>query len=356
MSILAHFPSYARALVASFVTSPQSSVLKLLLLGAGGSGKSTLFKQMILIYGDGFSQQELESYTPLVHSNTVRVIQTLLRQSKIYAKQDGKYAISAALGDACKRIEVLDTMDDCTVSESLAEDIASVWADSGIRRTFEMRHEYQVQDSAAYFLDRVRAIGRSDYIANEADHLRIRAPTTGVTEQSFTIAGNRFRMFDVGGQRSERKKWIHCFQDVACVLFVANLNGFNQKLYEDSKVNRLDEALALFEDIANNKWFTDTNIILFLNKRDLFVDKIKDHRITECPSLSGFEGDSKSFDETTDFIRDEFLMRNRTKKTVYTHVTCATEKSNVAVVFNSVKDTILKQSLDSAIPGWRDAV
>mmetsp|Transcript_8455 Transcript_8455/g.20783 ORF Transcript_8455/g.20783 Transcript_8455/m.20783 type:complete len:99 (+) Transcript_8455:686-982(+) len=87
-------------------------------------------------------------------------------------------------------------------------------------------------------------------------------------------------MFEVGGQRSERRKWIHCFENVQAVLFVASISAYNQALYEESKTNRLVEALALFEEITNSKWFTKTSIILFLNKRDLYAEKYIKYPIT----------------------------------------------------------------------------
>ena len=40
-------------------------------------------------------------------------------------------------------------------------------------------------------------------------------------------------MFDVGGQRSERKKWIHCFENVTALLFVVAISGYDQCLVED---------------------------------------------------------------------------------------------------------------------------
>jgi guanine nucleotide-binding protein subunit alpha len=40
-------------------------------------------------------------------------------------------------------------------------------------------------------------------------------------------------MFDVGGQRSERKKWIHCFENVNCLLFLVAISGYDQCLVED---------------------------------------------------------------------------------------------------------------------------
>lgn len=81
-------------------------------------------------------------------------------------------------------------------------------------------------------------------------------------------------MYDVGGQRNERKKWIHCFDEVTAVIFVAAISEYDQVLYEDNTQNRLVEAINLFEEICNSRWFEKTSMILFLNKRDLFEDKI----------------------------------------------------------------------------------
>lgn len=61
-------------------------------------------------------------------------------------------------------------------------------------------------------------------------------------------------MYDVGGQRNERKKWIHCFDDVTAVIFVASLSEYDQVLYEDNTVNRMEEAVTLFSDIANSRY------------------------------------------------------------------------------------------------------
>ena len=52
--------------------------------------------------------------------------------------------------------------------------------------------------------------------------------TTGIVEHKFEIGGNLFKMFDVGGQRNERKKWIHCFENVTAVMFVVAISEFDQ--------------------------------------------------------------------------------------------------------------------------------
>jgi hypothetical protein len=93
-------------------------------------------------------------------------------------------------------------------------------------------------------------------------------------ENSFIVDGNHFKIYDVGGQRNERKKWIHCFSEVTAVLFVAALSEYDMVLYEDQDTNRMQEALDLFEEICNSRYFKKTAMILFLNKRDLFFEKI----------------------------------------------------------------------------------
>lgn len=81
-------------------------------------------------------------------------------------------------------------------------------------------------------------------------------------------------MFDVGGQRSERKKWIHCFENVTAIVFMVAISEYDQVLVEDESVNRMAEALTLFDSICNSRWFVKTSMILFLNKIDLFKDKL----------------------------------------------------------------------------------
>lgn len=79
-------------------------------------------------------------------------------------------------------------------------------------------------------MDRIWADG---YVPNDQDLLRSRLRTTGITESVFDLGQLTYRMFDVGGQRSERKKWIHCFENVNCLLFLVAISGYDQCLVED---------------------------------------------------------------------------------------------------------------------------
>lgn len=74
------------------------------------------------------------------------------------------------------------------------------------------------------------------YLPTDQDILRSRVKTTGITETTFLIGDLTYKIFDVGGQRSERKKWIHCFENVTALVFLVSLSEYDQMLYEDESV------------------------------------------------------------------------------------------------------------------------
>ncbi|EPY84355.1 hypothetical protein CB1_000482006 [Camelus ferus] len=106
-------------------------------------------------------------------------------------------------------------------------------------------------------------------------------------------------MFDVGGKQSERKKWIRRFAGVPAIIFCVALSAYDLVLAEDKEMNRMHESMKLFDSICN-KWFTDTSIILFLNKKDLFEEKITHSPLTICfPEYTG----ANKYDEAASYIQ-----------------------------------------------------
>jgi len=228
-------------------------VNKLLLLGAGESGKSTLFKQMITIYGKGFSLEDRREYIQVVYSNILLSVKTLCDQTDKLAQRGIQGTRVSQKNLAAKKY--IEDLKDETVDSKAAAHMAAIWADPGIQRTYENRAMYQLNDSTNYFLNKIAEIGASDYIPSEQDVLRSRVRTTGIVESNFVIDGNHFKMMDVGGQRNERKKWLHCFSGVTAILFVVALHEYDQVLFEDEETNRMVEALNLFDEICNYKVF-----------------------------------------------------------------------------------------------------
>lgn len=313
-------------------------VNKLLLLGAGESGKSTLFKQMITIYGKGYPDSERKTFTHIIYNNVITAMKTLCQHSDQFGPVGGGAIESRRVMDELKGDEEID--------EKLGMHVKILWEDPGIQATYEQRSKFQLSDSAKYFFERIEEIMRPGYIPSHQDVLRSRVRTTGIVENEFEIDGNKFKMFDVGGQRNERKKWIHCFENVTAVIFVAAISEYDQVLYEDETTNRIVEALNLFEEICNSRWFRETSMILFLNKRDLFAEKLSKVPLNQF--FPDYAGDN-SYESACEFMQEQFESRNRNPdKQIYTHITCATDTDNIRVVFNAVKDIIIRKSLNEA--------
>lgn len=131
---------------------------------------------------------------------------------------------------------------------------------------------------------------------------------------------------------------------VTAIIFIVAMSEYDLTLVEDQEMNRMMESMKLFDSICNNKWFTDTSIILFLNKKDLFEEKIRKSPLTICfPEFSG----ENNYEQAATYIQVQFENLNKRKETkeIYTHFTCATDTNNVQFVFDAVTDVIIKNNL-----------
>jgi guanine nucleotide-binding protein subunit alpha len=159
-------------------------------------------------------------------------------------------------------------------------------------------------------------------------------------------------MFDVGGQRSERKKWIHCFENVTALLFLVAISGYDQCLVEDKDANQMQEALMLFESICNSQWFLQTSIILFLNKIDLFKEKLAFSPVKRY--FPDYTGDPKSYKQASAYFEEHFKRLNRNpQKDIYCHFTNATDTNLLKITMQSVQDMILQRNLQTLVLGQR---
>lgn len=338
----------------------EMSRVKLLLLGTGESGKSTIFKQMKILYSaeKGYTPKERDQAKPYIYGNIFSNLRTVIENSDKYGPVQNESAKSQFMS-----LLKADDEPAPEITAEIASIIKTLWDDEGIKATWKSRANFQVQDALKYYITEIDRIASSSWVPTDADILRSRVRTTGIQEETYIIDKVEFAMFDVGGQRNERKKWIHCFDQVTAVIFVAAISEFDQVLYEDNTMNRITEALLLFEEIANSKWFKQTSIILFLNKRDLFAEKICEVPFKTEGRFEDFKGPHVQFgtqsavvgtpehgecyNAAIQYLKEQFLARNKQQasKEIYTHVTCATDTKNVEVVFNACKDIILKSNL-----------
>jgi len=311
--------------------------IKLLLLGPGESGKSTIFKQMKIIQKDGgFSEEERLEFKPVIVGNCITQMKVLLGA----ARKKG-LEVSEQNKAAAERIVKLAAQSDAWEPASNLADIELLWKDQAIKEIYKYRDiDFQLNDSTEYFLDRIHKYIDDKYVPDEQDVLRARVRTTGIDEAHFAFDDMNFRMVDVGGQRTERRKWIHCFEGVTAVLFCTALSEYDQVLREDKTKNRMHESLELFQEICNSQWFAQTSIMLFLNKIDLFVQKIAQKDLTCCfPEYIG----GCNYDKASAYINEQFNRANgNTQRKIYSHFTCAVDTNHIIVIFKAVRETLLE--------------
>ena len=240
------------------IESVRETVVKLLLLGAGESGKRTLVKQMKIIHGDGYSIDELNSFKSIIHGNlltsTVQVIKAMDKLN-ITLHNPSNQVCASKIINCPTPVQYIPA--------EVGEKMKLLWQDVGFQECLKRAVEYQLSDSAPYYFQRMDKILDPSYTPTEQDVLQSRVQTTGIVETTFTSGNITYQLVDVGGQRSERRKWLHCFDDVKAVLFVAALSGYDMTLTEDGSANRMEESLKLFHAICVNKFSKILQLLCF---------------------------------------------------------------------------------------------
>ncbi|EGG24473.1 G-protein subunit alpha 7 [Cavenderia fasciculata] len=317
------------------------SELKLLLLGTGDSGKSTIVKQMKIIHMKGYTQEDRINHKSVIYRNIFEIMNSLINGCEIL-----QLSIDPKHNNICSIIaDKVDEKSFNNIDLQIIMDIEALTKDDAIKGALvNSGSKFQIHSSAEYFINALPRIATDQYIPTDQDILCTRVMTTAVSETKFNVRGINFRMIDVGGQRGHRDKWIHHFSDVTAILFIVSLSEYDQVLEEDHATNRMSETIKVFESIINARWFVDIPIILFLNKRDLFEEKIKRTPINVC--FTDYNGGKQNYEESLAFIKKKLLATNKSPKNIYTHVTTATDTTNISAVFDAVKDILTRQTME----------
>jgi len=314
----------------------QPKEVKLLLLGAGESGKSTVWKQMKMIHVQGFEDQEREEiYVPAVVENVIHLLQGFLqcaRKNNIPVSDQHQEIITKLAADIL--------YDKST--QAMYPQLLALWDDKGIQEVAHNRIQdlsLDLIDTASYWVQNHKRILSPDYSPTVDDIIKCRTKTSGIADLCFSMDGVEFRLIDVGGQRSERKKWISCFQNLTAILFVVALSEYDQKLREDSDVNRMHESMKLFRGVVANEALHHVHMILFFNKDDIFREKIKKSHLKE--TFPDYDGNS-DYESSYEFIKSKFTsMNTNPDRTIHTQITVATEIDNIRKVMDDVKNILL---------------
>ncbi|CAJ0581937.1 unnamed protein product, partial [Mesorhabditis spiculigera] len=292
-----------RAIEKELMTERKKKVLKLLLLGPGESGKSTTLKQIRIIHDQGFSDDEKEHRKYIIYQNLLTGCVDLAKamdEHRISYEMPETYDLSQNI---MRYLEENKNNERVLLTETIADQIARFLMDPAVQKALYRTPEISIDDAGVYFMQNLDRVREPDYLPTTDDILKSRVPTTGVIQFSFIIKNFVFRVFD----------------------------------------NRMRDSIELFSQICNNQWFADTAMILFLNKIDLFEEKIKVFPITVA--LPRYKGEME-YRPVLDYITKKFKQQNKNqKRTVYHHETCATDTSQIQVVIDSVIDVVIQQTM-----------
>ena len=163
---------------------------KLLLLGAGSSGKSTFFKQLCQIHGNGFQQQDIDQARQNIYDCIIDQMKQLVEQCQENIKSQDKDGVSEEdpfeynlSGDVLEAAEYICSSKiprgGIDITQDIAQLITTLWNDESIKHTFISRTNLGVVDSAPHFFMDIDRIADINYTPTDQDILLVRIPTTG---------------------------------------------------------------------------------------------------------------------------------------------------------------------------------
>ncbi|KAI0448645.1 G-protein alpha subunit-domain-containing protein [Xylaria acuta] len=261
-------------------------IVKVLLLGASGGGKTTLLNTLQL-----FTQAECvkrdESYLrTLVWQNALDSARAVLRAMEELDMDPELTALARRL--------LLEPCSDCDRDPALnpqhatevASEISFLLSVRGFQEVTRWRNgrgnTHQSHDNGEYFIENINRLAEQAAhrsAATDGDLLRTQVTTTGIHQVTVTYQGSQFCVYDVGGERSERKKWIHAFKDVSAVIYPVDTTGYRRGLREDIWGDRMCEQFMLFEAIANSRWFARSSFVIVFTKMDLLTQYLKEEDV-----------------------------------------------------------------------------
>ncbi|KAI8913300.1 guanine nucleotide binding protein, alpha subunit, partial [Gorgonomyces haynaldii] len=245
---------------------PSKSVF-LLLLGSADSGKTTVVKQLIILHGKGFTEEQRQQTR-----NDIK--HTLLKNSKLVLQEMVKRDIQ--IEPDLRELLKLSEPDDSALQSltRLSElEILKDLAKTAVIPGFD-------DSSNASLIQRTRS--QMMVFDPTTDVLRSRRRTDNIYETQFMIQHRYWNIIDVAGQKDSRNRWTHYFEkNIHAVLYVLSAAGFCQVMEECPDMNRISDSIELFQSLLSNPNFKPPSYIIFFNKIDLLEDRLQKHKISD---------------------------------------------------------------------------
>jgi hypothetical protein len=332
---------------------------RVLILGISESGKSTIFKQFKILFGQTWNDEARKDLKCVMCANLIWGMRELLEHTENLDEETEKVSY-----------DIRNMYEDSEITQEVAKSMKMLWGTEQVQKVWKERANYQILGAVEHFISRIDALSASDYISTDEDILYARVRTSGIVEEKYDVEQSPLVFFgeflpannliwnnnelttfiDVGGARNERKKWIHAFDSVSALVYVVGISEYDQVLYEDRQSSRMHESIKLFTELCASSWFTNCPILLLFNKFDLFQQKIKDTPIRIAGvRYEDFEGpyaqdEDSNYEEceraAKDYFTNLFLAQKKDKQ-VYTYFINGIDGQEVLTSFLDFKHKCL---------------
>lgn len=331
-----------------------NTLFSILLQGAGESGKSTVLKQLMLAHGTGFSDEYRLNQGKRILNTTLETAVLILDE------------MSSDCEDFVELSGVISSIinNDNDVTASVAKDMVKL-ADNEL---FQKLYEKDRETLPQLFLESVKNFknfptwGGKKWLPNDVEILMNRNRTIGVSKSTFRVKKHLFEVIDVGGQKSQRTKYINLFNDINQILFIAAISDYNLKLWEDPEEDRLQDSLRLFGRVASKKQWEKVSLVLFLNKKDEFIRKYSEERIPlpvlhggiypKPPKLEEEEKGDENFSKAIEWFTSLYVHQlavGRVEKD-FVHLTVATDVKLMDVIIKRLITKIANNIIANFYP------
>jgi len=318
----------------------EATTIRILVLGTGDSGKSTFIKQMMVshIEKNPFLPQQIASFKKSLRTNAMDSFGVLCKH---FLKE--KENVKGPLGEQMKKLQALcnSAEKDQNLTPGVATELATLWKKPEVAGIYHNRGDIQIHTSTPYYLENVERFAQETFNPTTTDIIYCREPTTGVHETTIEAEGLSIKFIDVGGQKSERRKWLSMFNGATMVIYVCALDAYTRVLEEDGKTNRLKDSIACLKDISSNKHLKSIPFQLFLNKEDIYTDVWNKKKISEVFP----ECKAKTKEEGIEWIGKEFEKNFQGQKFLKPLPTNVLDPDNAKKVWLVCRDIIMGSAI-----------
>ena len=348
--------------------------LRMLIAGPALCGKTTISKQMQIVNcsdaDEAFDREERQNFKSIIFMNVIEALVGILgyRRSRSLTNSDieegsnGTNTTSTNENGSARKTEtttspVEKSLRTLAKLESKARANGQIHSDvvakKYMKELFDDAHfvEEFKKDLApiSYFIHNSDRLLADNYEPTNDDILRARQRTAGFRVTKFTRDKYNWELYDVGGQINERRKWPDIIREHPCIatLFCASLGDMDAQVLEGKMRPLFDITVELFDSMVAQEAEERKTIVLFLNKTDIFKDKLKSGEI-KMKNFPKFKGEN-TYENGVKYFEKLFTdLAARYKRNITIHATCALDTEQARIVLDSImKDIVATRLINS---------